>query len=334
MNTNQRPLLENLSTNGKGIVPFVDPKKDLCWNKEFDCNSWFVIGHFETEGHKLNFLYHVMILPSPDHSQLVNSVISITDETTGWYYGEDKIYPISQAEISESAFSIKVPNGTISGDLNQMQVQASLPCGSVDVTLNPIGHVIYNGGTGYFPLFDMNVHQYSLPTLQTSGTMTIEDKTYSVNGTSWFDRQWQNQEVEIGGHWSWMDLNLDNGDKISLWGTEEDSSGNENAWATVLQTDGTQIVVAVEPLSIGASDYWLSEKSGQTYPTRWTVKIPSLDAVLEVIPSPREQEIVSQFELLHKYEGASSVKGTYKGQEVTGYCYVELVGSWKGNRHE
>ena len=54
-----------------------------------------------------------------------------------------------------------------------------------------------------------------------------------------------------------------------------------------------------------------------------------MDACLEVTPSPREQEIVSEFEFLHKYEGASSVKGTYKGKETTGYCYVELVGPWK-----
>ncbi len=334
MNTSQRPLIENLSTNGKGLVPFVKPVEDLYWNKEFDCNSWFVIGHFEAEGHKLNFLYHLMILPSPEQSYMVNSVFSITDETTGWYYGEDKMYPLSQVEISKTEFSIKAPNGSMSGDLNQMHVQAIMPCGKVDVILNPMGHVIYNGGTGYFPLLDMNVHQYSLPTLQTLGTLTVEDKIYEVNGTSWFDRQWQNQEQEIGGHWSWMDINLDNGNKISLWGMVVDSSGNENAWATVLHPDGSQIVVAVEPLSLGESDYWFSEKSGQTYPTRWTVKIPSLEACLEVIPSPRKQEIVSQFELLHKYEGASSVKGTYKGEEVTGYCYVELVGPWKGEKHE
>ncbi|MBU3100843.1 MULTISPECIES: lipocalin family protein [Clostridium] len=329
MEANKKPLLENLKKIGKGIVPFVNPLEDLSRKKDFDTNSWFVIGHFEAEGHKLNFLFHLMTLHMQDNMSILTSVFSITDETTGFYYGEDKVFPLSLAEISETEFSIKAPNGFMSGDLNQMHVQATMPCGKVDVTLNPVGYALYNGSTGYFPMLNMNIHQYSLPTLATTGTITIEDKTYEINGTSWFDRQWQNQSIDIGGHWSWMDINLDNGDKISLWDTVEDSTGNETAWATILHPDGSQTVTAVEPLSIGQSDYWLSQKSGQKYPTHWMVKIPTLDACLEVTPCPKEQEIVSQHEALHKYEGASSVKGTYRGKETTGYCYVELVGSWK-----
>jgi hypothetical protein len=48
-----------------------------------------------------------------------------------------------------------------------------------------------------------------------------------------------------------------------------------------------------------------------------------------VVPTPREQEIVSKIPMLHKYEGASSMHGTYGGKDVTGVGYVELVGVWK-----
>ena len=329
MESNQKTLLENLKQPVRGIMPFVKPAKDLLWKKEFSVNSWFVIGHFETEGHKLNFLFHLMVLAVPNQGPLLNSVVSITDETTGWYYGEDKFYPLALAEISETEFMIKAPNGQMSGNLDKMRVQATIPRGKVDVTLSPEGHVLYNGGTGCFPMFDMEIYQYSLPTLATVGILTIDDKTYEVKGTSWFDRQWENVTLSIGGRWSWMDINLDNGDTISLWGTVDDSTGTENAWATILHPDGSQIVTVVEPLSMGESDHWLSPKSGQKYPTHWIVKIPAMDAILEVTPSPREQEIVSLIDVLHKYEGASFVKGTYKGKKTTGYCYVELVGPWK-----
>lgn len=329
MNSNQKSLVENLKGDVKGLLPYVNPVEDLVWKKEFIGNSWFYIGHFESEGHKLNYLFHLMIIPTPDQGNVLNSMFSITDETTGWHQGENFIFPLSKAEISENEFYMKAPNGVMSGNFDRMRVQATMPHGKVDLTLNAIGHALYNGGGGVFKFLGIDIYQYSIPTLLTTGVITIEDKNYEVNGISWFDRQWQNNPDNVLGRWSWMDLNLDNGDKISLWDVYDLSTKKENAWATVLHPDGTQTVVAVEPLSAGESDYWLSEKSAQRYPTHWVVKIPSLDACLEVIPSPREQELLSEYDFALKYEGACSVKGSYKGKDTTGFCYVELVGVWK-----
>lgn len=124
-----------------------------------------------------------------------------------------------------------------------------------------------------------------------------------------------------------MDLNLNNGDRISLWSAVEDG-GADNSWVTILHPDGRQTVTAIEPLSASESDYWLSPDSGKRYPTRWTVTIPAFDAKLDLTPHPREQELVP-FPAIAYYEAASSVRGTYNGKETTRYCYVELVGDWK-----
>lgn len=98
----------------------------------------------------------------------------------------------------------------------------------------------------------MNVYQFSLPTVQTTGTIRIKDKTYEINCNSWFDRQWQVAEADIFIKWGWMDMNLDNGDYLSLWFTVE--NGKETAWATVLHPDGTHSVVYVEPMLQNADD--------------------------------------------------------------------------------
>ena len=65
MIANQKSLLENLKTPSSGLTPFLDPIRDLLWKKDVNSNSWFVIGHFDAEGHKLNFMYHLMIYPLP-----------------------------------------------------------------------------------------------------------------------------------------------------------------------------------------------------------------------------------------------------------------------------
>jgi predicted secreted hydrolase len=325
---NNRSLIENMQNPTKGLTPLVYPVKDLLYKKEYHVNSWFAIGHFETEGHKLNYLFHLMTLENMGPEPVIATIVSFTDETTGWYYGEDNIYPLSAVTVSESEFNLEVPGGFMRGNLEKMQIHVTAPDVELSVELKPVGYPIYNSGTGCFPLNGMTVYQYSIPTMETSGTLTIDGKTYNLSGPTWFDRQWEMMPGNDEGNikWSWMDLNLDNGDVISLWGAV--NNGVETAWATIMHPDGTQTVTYVEPLSKGESGYWLSEKSGQYYPTHWIVEIPEFDARLEVIPSPTHQEIVSVVPQLHKYEGASAVTGIYRKEQVSGYGYVELVGNW------
>ena len=315
-----------------------DPTKELMWDRAYNSSSWFIIGHFETDGHKLNYLYHQMIWPDDTNGTLMmNSVVSVTDETTGLYYGEDKFYPMEQTEIATDHFSIKVPNGSIEGDLHKMHMTASMKNVSMDINLELEDDIIYNGGSGAFKLGFIDVQQYSKPKIKPTGTITIDGKGYSVSGEAWFDRQWQkipkkknsnsiNDPVTDGTiHWYWMDLNMDCGDKLSLWCIE--ISKITRAWATVLHTNGTHEVVEVTPFSKYNAKKWLSPASGQNYPIEFTVNIPKLNTNLLVNPYPIEQEIASEH--ISKYEAASQVSGTYMGKPAKGFCYVELVGNFK-----
>lgn len=38
----------------KNRKPAYDPENELMWDRTYNSSSWFVIGHFEAEGHKLN----------------------------------------------------------------------------------------------------------------------------------------------------------------------------------------------------------------------------------------------------------------------------------------
>lgn len=319
-----------------GVGPLLDPVADLEWKREYAVNSWFAIGHFVEGEDILDYLFHLMILPVPGGGRVLQGVVSITNETTGWYRGEDVIVPLDQAEISETCFEIALPNGRMYGSLHNLHVEAQLVdgAGSINMDLSIASPMIFNGGGGIFPMVGTSFHQYSVPRLTSRGTITIEGRTHKVDGVSWFDRQWQHEPDGPAGEslnelkWSWMDINLENGDAISLWSGPATVGGEERAWATVLHADGSQTVAAAEP-GLGADDYWESEESGARYPTRWTVRIPALDALLSVVPRPRKQEIVSKVPLLHKYEGASEMTGTWRGEPAKGFGYVELVGIWR-----
>ncbi len=320
----------------------VNPKEDLAYKKEYQANSWFAIGHFEENGHLLNWLYHI-IITKIGPATFVDSNFSVYDETTGEYHYEDKVFNPLQCDIKEEdttagkGFSLKCPMGSIIGNPDEIQVQASMKFGKVNCTMKRTRDYIYNGGTGSFKTFlGGSVQQYSVPHMDSEGSLTIGNNTYKISGDSWFDRQWQfsKQELkEMNMHddwrWTWMDLNLDNGDTISLWDMTDYKTNTTKAWATILHADDSQEVVEIEPIIKGAGDYWRSPVSKNNYPTSFVVRIPAKQAELKVVTDLQEQEIYSKMPLFTKYESGNRITGVYEGKETTGYCYVEHLGKWK-----
>jgi predicted secreted hydrolase len=319
-----------------GVGPLIDASKTLTSRVHTLVDTWFVTGHFKANGHRLNYFYHVIIMPGPDGNTIFQTDVSITDETDGWFSATDEVIPfednLANTGVDSSgrptlAFSRSV--GGISLTFDKVHVTGNLPDGAFDIQMVPIGPVLYYGGTGTVPVLGTVINEYAVPRMKSTGTITIKDKVYKVDGNSWLDREWQDHWGDLAARkWSWMSINLDNGDSMMLYSAPDGADPAPRGWATILHADGTQTTTAIDP-SLGATDVWVSPNTGNRYPTRWSVKIPALDAVLEVVPSPREQEFISVMPALSKYEGASAIGGTYRGKPVTGSAYVELYGDWR-----
>ena len=342
-------LIENLKTM-KGFHPDVDVAADMTYKDDYLSNSFFAIGHFEADGHLLNYLYHIMSYVIPGQVPEMTYCFSITDETEKVYYQYSHAYSFSEIEVSTDRFYIKTPAGKMEGDIKKFLLQAEMEHGSIDLSLEPIGYPLYNGGTGKFYMVGMDIFEYSLPTCKTNGKLVLDGKTYEIkDGLSWYDRQWQrklpkvpdfvmngmskimekkqgNQEFTLPV-WGWMDINLENGDMISTWFAEEEYG--ENCWATIMHPDGSQRTIDVEPVVCKATNHWKSETSSASYPMTYKIEIPELEADLTVRCSVDDQELYFPEKALYNhYEGASTVEGTYQGKPIKGYCYVELIGDW------
>ena len=315
-----------------GVGPLLDPETDLNWKPEYENDSWFFFGRFETNGEKVSYLFHAMIIPLPGMGKAVQLIIAVANETTGCYRSDDCIVPLGMDNV-RPGFDIRMPNGWIRGTHSDIRFEGTIGDGSgkIALQLTAPGPVIFNGGAGEFTGVGMHVHQYSIPRIVTSGTIFIAGKTYDVNGTSWFDRQWQQlAKVPVEKlKWSWIGLTLDTGEAVGIWSCPMTAASEPRGWATVLHSDGSQSVISVDP-SLGATGEWVSSVTQSRYPTHWRVTIPLVNAVLDVEPVPLEQEVVSVVApMLSKYEGASRVSGTWAGKSVTGFGCVELVGNWK-----
>lgn len=190
------PLLtKNLATTPMGAAPALDITADLAHKRGYTLNSWFVIGHFESEGHTLNYLVHLFALSIGGITVGVDSAASITDETTGWYGVQHGFHPIFRAKARSDRLLVKTPHSSLSGTLDELHVSARIKGASINVTLKAVGHPLYNKGTGRFDMLGMDVFQYSIPTLETTGRLTIDGREFPASGMSWFDRQWQNQPL-------------------------------------------------------------------------------------------------------------------------------------------
>ena len=87
---------------------------------------------------------------------------------------------------------ISTPAGNMEGTLDEMRLTAKMEHASIDLTLEAVGYPLYNGGTGKFHMVGMDIYEYSIPTIRTNGTITIDGTAYTIkNGYSWYDRQWQ-----------------------------------------------------------------------------------------------------------------------------------------------
>lgn len=344
-------LTENLK-NMKGYHPDVDVVKDLPYRDDYMNNSFFVIGHFVSDGHTLDYLYHLMSYAYPGKEPEMTYCFSITDETDQKYYQYSHAYKFSEIAVATDRYEIKTPAGNMTGDLDDMHLTAKMDHGAIDLHLKSIGYPIYNGGTSKFHMVGMDIYEYSIPKMLSNGTLTLDGKTYEIkDGISWYDKQWQNKmpnmpefaakgmakmmaekQKKEGGFqlpvWGWMDINLENGDKISTWFAKEDDG--ENCWATIMHPDGTQRTVDVEPVIATASDHWTSDKAKKaSYPMTYHIVIPELEADFTVQTVVDDQELYfPENDLYNHYEGASTVNGTYQGEDMKGYCYVELIGDW------
>jgi predicted secreted hydrolase len=303
-----------------GVPTFVHLPADLVAHQGNPNEWWYTVGHVSSHGHEYG--YEVQ-LTSNGLTEL-----AITDVSAGKYYTQQVGYDAGEFSVSSTQLDVQMPNATLTGTMNNMHLTAKLPAGSLDLHLNSGGSVMYGNGTGLFPFLGGSSYDFSLPNLQTSGTLTVDGKSSVVTGKSWMDRQWGTWDWAKLDKWTWISVQLDNGESINL--TDLFDKSGEEHWATVLHPDGSESVVSVTPLAAGATDFQTSPTTGQRYAGKWIVEIPSLNTRLKVTATPTLQEVQAESPVTPGIdEAASTATGFYQHKPVTGKAYVEQFGIWK-----
>ena len=212
------------------------------------------------------------------------------------------------------------------------RLTASTPRFTIELSMEPLKQPVAHGDRGYSVKGDSPERAscyYSFTRLKTSGTITVEGRSYSVAGLSWMDHEFSSAPLQtnISG-WDWFSLQLsDNTELMAFLFRQEDGKLNPASSGTLILPDGQHRHLAFDDFKITSQDTWQSPHSGAIYPQNWQVDIPGENIILSVVSRFSEQEMRTEESTNVTYwEGRVSVVGCVVGKPVNGMGYVELTG--------
>ena len=173
-------------------------------------------------------------------------------------------------------------------------------------------------------------HYFSYTRLETHGTVRIDYHEHLVTGSSWFDKEFSTSALDpdqVG--WDWFSIQLDNNHELMLYIIRQsDGSASRFSKGAWVDPDGVKTDLNRDQFSIIPRDQWTSPKTKATYPSGWTIRVPSLNLELEITPRLLDQELSFRLgaQSIIYWEGACSAQGVFRGREIQGHAFAEITG--------
>ena len=168
-------------------------------------------------------------------------------------------------------------------------------------------------------------YYFSQTRLETRGVIQVKDRQFQVTGLSWMDHEFSTSglsEDQVG--WDWFSIQLDDGNDLMVYKFRR-SDGRVDPFSSgmLIDPDSQTTYLEGSQVDIQVNDYWQSPHTGARYPSSWTINVLSLDLELTIQPLLSDQEMNVSYAY---WEGAVEVRGTYRGEPVSGSGYIELTG--------
>ena len=165
-------------------------------------------------------------------------------------------------------------------------------------------------------------HYYSLPQLETRGTLRLDGETLAVSGQSWLDHEWGTSALgDAQRGWDWFAIHLDDGRALTFYRLRQrDGQTDPHSRGVLVAADGSSTDLGADAVEMRPLRWWVSPRTAARYPVQWRVSVPSqglqfdLNAVLDA------QEWAGD---LRYWEGAVLA---HSSAGLTGRGYLELTG--------
>ncbi|MBN1234941.1 MAG: hypothetical protein JW999_02705 [Methanotrichaceae archaeon] len=169
-------------------------------------------------------------------------------------------------------------------------------------------------------------YYYSHPSMNTTGTLTVDGRSVDVQGNSWFDHQWGGFGKCFMG-WDWFSMRLDDGSFVMVYNLKDPSLNDIPSQRGLTYIDPQGNVswwYGEDAGNLTATRWWKSDLFDFRYPLDWTIDTPAGKYALQ--PYFDEQTMnVAEGEIKY-WEGLMRVReGDMSGEQI-GIGYMELVG--------
>ena len=222
----------------------------------------------------------------------------------------------------EGDFSVWLEGWQLSGDGDLWKLEAAAPDCATSLQLAPTRPVVLQGDAGLSAKGPGEAsYYYSVPRLQASGSLRLDNATHAVRGLGWLDREWSTSV--LGPHqvgWDWFALMLDNGEDIMAFRLRRDDGARDRYDHGVLvNASGRARHLGAGDFTLEPLDYWRDER-GTQWPIRWTLAVGKRRWLIAApVPDQRMDTLLTYWEgLVHVLDerGHRSGRGY---MELTGY---------------
>lgn len=215
----------------------------------------------------------------------------------------------------------KMEAGNANGDFFPLNISAHSSGISLDLQLEE-GMFVLHGDNGFSPKGENSAsYYYSYVQIPTSGSLKIGEQSYSVKGKSWFDHEFFSNALDKDQKgWDWFSLQNEDGSALMLFRVRSDKESF---------LSGTFIDSSEKTHALSAGDIFLEsvryEKvaSGNRYPLKWKVRVPSQSLDFMVEPFFPNQEMKTG---ISYWEGAVHAEGSLRNKPMKAVGYLEMTG--------
>jgi len=312
---------------------------DFYYKEGYRVQWWYFTGHlFDREGREFGYELTFFVAGVQTRAYKSNfgvdniyiSHFALTDVAGKRYYFSEKADSGAYGFAGAAANDLKVwvADNKAEGTTERIHITAIDKDRTLKLELTPAKRVVLNGQKGFSRKSEdspaIASWYFSYTDLNTEGSIKIGEKTYSVRGKSWFDREISSGRMGKGEKgWDWFAIQLDDGREVMLYIMRKaDGTADKFSSGTFVYRDGRYKHLNIEDFSITESRHHKSASTGALYPSQWEIKIPGEGLALKVTPLLEDQEFVATASTGNYYwEGTCRVEGSAAGR-----AYVELTG--------
>ena len=294
---------------------------------------WYFNGHLEANG-KPKYAFHYVIFQVRDpftNQPLYIAQVGFSDFESRHFSVKERSSD-SLPAIEGNKVQIAIIDGfqepwKMSGDGTNYELIAGTDNVKFKLKLEALGKPILHSGDGIVDFREAGIsYYYSRPRLEIDGWVEVEGISEKVSGLAWLDKQW-GDFIPVAISWDWASVNLSDGSDLKLSIVRNEKGVEILKYGSLLRDNGDVLHLEGRNFEFKpiAQEVYVAE-TGSTYPTKWSIIVPSEEINIELAAYIPQSEFISAAFRNKYWEAAMHVKGTSRGESVTGQGFVELTG--------